>query len=427
MKATLLSKENNEAKLTMEFSAEEFENATIKAYQANKDKYEIDGFRKGKAPRSIIEKHYGETVFVEEAINTLFNQEYPKAIDELDLDIIDAPRVEFSKVTKGKDFTATVTVAVYPEVEVKDYTGIEIEKIEPKVEDEDVEKELKAMQERSGRMIDVDREAKDGDMVVIDYKGFVGEEQFEGGTADNFPLQLGSGSFIPGFEEQLIGVKKEEERDVKVTFPEEYHAENLAGKEAIFKCVVHEIKEQELPELDDEFAKDVSESDTLEDLKKEIRRNIELGKKAQAENQMKDKILEQIYKDNEISVPDVMVDEEISNMMQEFDQQLRGQGLDLNKYFEMVGKDPASFREDVKDDAFKRVKTRMLITAVADKENFEATDEEVDQQIDLMAAQYGMEADKIKEMMGVQNISFIGKDIRMKKAVDYLYEKAVLK
>ncbi len=427
MKATFVSRENNEVRFTMEITGAELEQATVKAYQKNKDRYEVDGFRKGKAPRSIIEKRYGENIFLEEAINTVFNQEYPKAIDDLDLDIIDAPRVEFSTIKKGEDFTATVTVAVYPDIKVENYIGVEVDKIEAEVTDEDIDRELKNMQERNGRMVDVDREAKEGDTVVLDYKGFVGDEQFEGGTAENFPLELGSGSFIPGFEDQLVGVKKEEPVDVKVTFPEQYHSEELAGKEAVFKCVIHEIKEKELPELDDEFAKDVSEFDTLEDLKKDIREKLQEQKKAQAENQMKDKVLEAVYEGNDIDVPDIMVQDEINSMMQEFDQQLRGQGFDLNKYFEMIGKDPADFREEVKDDAFKRVKTRMLVRAVADQEGFEATEAEIDEQIESMATQYGMDKEKVKEMIGPENIAFLAKDLVLKKAVDHMFDKAVLK
>ena len=247
MKSTLISKENNEAKFTMEFTAEEFENAVINVYKAQKDRFNIDGFRKGKAPRSIIEKKYGEGIFFEDAINDLFSASYPVALGELELDVIDSPRAEFDQIKKGEGFTVTITVACYPEIEVKDYKGVEIETVDAEVTDEDVDNELNSMAKKNARMVAVERPAQDGDTVLIDYEGWVGDTQFEGGTAERQPLKLGSGTFIPGFEEQLVGVSTGEKKDVKVTFPEQYHAEDLAGKEAVFKCTVHEIKEEELP------------------------------------------------------------------------------------------------------------------------------------------------------------------------------------
>ncbi len=427
MKATFISKEKNDVTFTMEFPAEDVEKAVIKAYQNNKDQFQIDGFRKGKAPRSIIEKKYGENVFTEDAINDLVNSGYPQAITELDLRVIDSPRMEFSNFKKGEDFTTTITVAVYPEIEVKDYKGVEIEKIEAELTDEEVDKELENMQKRNARMVAVERPVEDGDTVLLDYKGFVGDEQFEGGTAEKFPLKIGSGSFIPGFEDQLIGGEVGGDVDVKVTFPEEYHAENLAGKEAIFKCHIIEVKEEELPELDDEFAKDVSEFDTLEELRTDTAANMKKSKEAQVENKMKDNVLEKVYNANEIDIPDVMVDDEISNMMNEFDQQLRSQGMDLQKYFEYLKKDPQEFREEIKGDAYKRVKTRMVVSAVAEAEKLEASDEEVDKEVELMAIQYQLEADKIKEMLGMENLSFLKQDIKMRKAVDFMYENAEIK
>ena len=267
MKSTFISREKNEVKFTMEFTAEEFEEAIVKVYQKEKDKFQIDGFRKGKAPRSLIEKRYGETVFFDEAINNLFSLNYPLAMDELDLEVIDYPRTELSQTKKGEGFTATVTVECYPEFEVTGYKGVEIEKVPAEVTDEDVDKEISNMADRNSRMVEVDRPVQDGDTVLIDYAGFVGDDQFEGGTAERYPLQIGSGTFIPGFEEQLIGASKDDDVEVKVTFPEEYHSEDLAGKEAIFKCKVHEIKEKEVPAIDDDFVKDVSEFDTLDELK----------------------------------------------------------------------------------------------------------------------------------------------------------------
>lgn len=427
MKATLISKENNEAKFTMDFTAEEFENAIVKVYKAQKDKFNIDGFRKGKAPRSIIEKKYGEGVFFEDAINDLFSMNYPAALEELSLDVIDSPRAEFSQIKKGEGFTVTITVACYPEIEVKDYKGVEIETISSEVTDEDIDNELKARAKRNARMVTVDRPAKEGDTVLIDYEGWVGDNQFEGGTAERQPLKLGSGTFIPGFEEQLVGVSTGEDKDVKVTFPEEYHAEDLAGKEAVFKCKVHEVKEEEIPEINDEFVKDISEFDTLDEFKADIKEELAKTKAARAENAMKNSVLAKVFEANDIDVPDVMVESEIDNMMSEFDQQLRSQGLDLNTYMQYLGKEPKDFRDELKEEAHKKVKTRMIVTAVADQEKFEVTDEEIDQELENIAKQYGFEADKMKETLGVQNLGMIAGDIKVRKAVDLMYDSAVKK
>lgn len=427
MKATLISKENNEAKFSIEFTAEEFEDAIIKVYKTQKDKFTIDGFRKGKAPRSIIEKKYGEGIFFEDAINNLFSLNYPLALDELDLDVIDSPRAEFSELKKGEGFTVTITVACYPEVEVKDYKGVEIEKVNTEVTDEDVDEEIKSMSRKNSRMVTVDRPVKDGDMVLIDYEGWIGDEQFEGGTAERQPLKLGSGTFIPGFEEQLIGVSTGENKDVKVTFPEEYHVSDLAGKEAVFKCKVHEIKEEELPEINDEFVKDISEFDTLDELKADVKERLEKEAEAKDENAMRNNAIEKVYEANDIDVPDVMVNSEIDAMMSEFDQQLRSQGLDLESYYKYLGTDSGSFRESMKDEALRKVKTRMIITAVAEQEGFEASDEDVDKEIENMAKQYSLEADKVREMLGSQNINMISGDIKLRKAIDFIYDNAVKK
>lgn len=426
MKATLLAKENGDAKFTIEFTAEEFEAARVKAYQENKNQFTIDGFRKGKAPRSIIEKRYGD-VFAEDAINDMLADGYPNALDELDIEVIDQPRMEFGKIEKDAPFTVTVTVAVYPEVEVKDYKGIELEKVDAEVTDEDVNTEIENLRKRNARMVTVDREVKDGDHIILDYKGFVGDEQFEGGTAEGYPLVIGSGSFIPGFEDQLIGAKKDEEVEVKVTFPEEYHAEELAGKEAVFKCVVHEVKEEELPELDDEFAKDVSEYDTLEELKKETKEDLTKRKSAWAENQVKDKAVEIVCENNDIEIPAVMIDDEISQMIRELDMQLSQQGLSFQQYLQFLGKDMMAFREEVKDDAERRVKMRMVIRAIVDAEAIVATEEEIEKELELLGIQYGLETDKVKEMVGEKNLEYIGQDVKMKKAVDFIYENAKVK
>lgn len=427
MKSTLISKENNEAKFTMEFTAEEFENAVINVYKAQKDRFNIDGFRKGKAPRSIIEKKYGEGIFFEDAINDLFSASYPVALGELELDVIDSPRAEFDQIKKGEGFTVTITVACYPEIEVKDYKGVEIETVDAEVTDEDVDNELNSMAKKNARMVAVERPAQDGDTVLIDYEGWVGDTQFEGGTAERQPLKLGSGTFIPGFEEQLVGVSTGEKKDVKVTFPEQYHAEDLAGKEAVFKCTVHEIKEEELPEINDDFVKDVSEFDTLDELKADVKSNLEKSKAARAEAQMKNSVIEKVYEANDIDVPDVMVESEVDNMMAEFEQSLGGQGMELKSYLEYFGKDEAEFRNDLREEALKKVKTRMIVSAVAEQEKLEASEDEISAEFETMAKQYGLEADKIREMIGVQNIGMIASDIRMRKAVDFMYDNAVKK
>ncbi|MFV0518078.1 MAG: trigger factor [Aminipila sp.] len=427
MKSTFISREKNDVKFTMEFTGEEFEASVIAAYQANKGKFAIDGFRKGKAPRKLIETYYGEDVFFEDAINNLFSQNYIKALDELNINVIDRPNADFSEIKKGEGFTVTITVTAYPEFEVKNYKGVEIAKVENKVTDEEVDKELETLRDRNARMVIAERPAKEGDTVIIDYSGFVGENQFEGGTAERQPLKLGSNTFIPGFEEQLIGCSAEEEKDVVVTFPTEYHADDLAGKEAVFKCKVHEVKEEEKPELNDEFAKDVSEFDTLEELKKNTREKLENIAEVSSVTEMKNSALEKVFEANDIEVPAVMVEDEIDNMLQEFEYQLKYQGLDLQQYFQYMGKEANDVREELREEAAKKTKTRMLISAIADVEKIEASEEEVNKELELMAIQYNLEVDKIKSMLGAENFAALEKDIKMKKAVDFVYDNAVIK
>ncbi|QOX63621.1 trigger factor [Anoxybacterium hadale] len=426
MISTFISKEKNQVKFTMEFTADEFDKAVTDAYQATKGKYVIDGFRKGKAPRKLIEARYGEDVFFEDAINNMFSKGYPEAMDALDLDPVDRPSAEFDKIEKGQGFKVTITVTVKPEFEVKDYKGVKVAKVEHNITEEDVEKELETLQKRNSRLVIVDRPAQDGDTVLIDYAGFVGEEQFEGGTAERQPLSLGSNTFIPGFEEQLVGAVASEEREVKVTFPEEYHSADLAGKDAIFKCKVHEIKEMEKPELNDEFAKDVSEFDTLEELKNDSREKLEKAAVSKAEYETKNAVLEKVYEANEIDIPEIMVEEQIDEMMREFDQQLRYQGLDLEKYFEYLQKDAKEFRDELRADAFKKVKTRLVVEAVAEAEKLEASDEEVETELKAMAEQYKMEVEKLKEMLQADNYALLSKDIKMRKAVDFMFENAIV-
>ncbi len=358
MKATMVGREQNEVTFKMDFEAEEFENAIIKAYKATKDRYSLDGFRKGKAPRKLIEAKYGEDIFFEDAINQLFSDNYIVALNELGVDPVDNPSAEFDKIESGKGFGVTIKVTVLPEVVVKDYKGIKVAKVDDSISDEDVEKDLGAMQKRNSRMIVAERPAKDGDTLLLDYSGFVGDEQFEGGTAEHQTLMLGSNTFIPGFEDQLIGVSAGEEKNVIVTFPEDYHSEALAGKEAIFKCKVHEIKETELPVIDDEFAKDVSEFDTLAELKVDIRHKLEKIAKDKAEYEVKNAVLEKVYEATEIDIPEAMVESQIDDMIKEFQQQLSQQGLNLQQYFEYLGKNIDQFRGELKQDAYKKVKTK---------------------------------------------------------------------
>lgn len=424
MKATLISKENNRAKFTMDFTAEEFEAAVVKAYQDSKDKFNIDGFRKGKAPRSIIEKHFGEGVFFEDAINNLFQTAYPEALNELDLEVIDSPQADFSEIGKGKPLTVTIDVAVYPVVEVKDYKGIEVEQVDPEVTEEDVDRDIEAMRKRNSRMVVADRPVENGDTVILDYAGFVGDEQFQGGTAENQELKIGSGMFIPGFEEQLIGVKAGESKDVVVTFPEEYQAKELAGKEATFKCKVHEVKFEELPELDDEFAKDVSEFDTLAELRDDARARILESVKLQCENEAKDKVIAQVYENNKIEAPATMVADEMDRMIQELEQQMRYQGLNIQQYLQFTGSTLDDFRNEIKPEAEKRVATRIVLRSIGDVENVEVTDEDLDKELQRMSEAYNTDPENIKKMLGEENLAFFRKDIALTKVMDMLYNEA---
>ena len=426
MKFTYTGKEKNDVTFKMEVTAEDFEAAVVKAYAANKGNFRIDGFRAGKAPRKLIEAKYGEDVFFEDAVNELFSENYPKALDELDLDPVDRPTVDFDQIEKGKGFTVTVKVTVTPVFEVKDYKGVKVSKVDAAVTEEDIAKDLAGLQKRNSRMVLVDRPAADGDTVLIDYAGFVGDLQFEGGTAERQPLTLGSNTFIPGFEEQLVGATVGEERDVKVTFPEEYHSEDLAGKEAVFKCKVHEIKETELPALDDDFAKDVSEFDTLEELKAETKTKLEKVAQDKVEYDTKNAILEKVYEANEVEIPDVMVESQIDDMLKEFDQQLRYQGMDLQKYFDFLNKTVDEFRAEVKPDAYKKVKTRLVVEAVADAEKLAVSDEDIDAELAAMAEQYKMETEKIRSLMSAEGISYLIKDIKNRKAIEYMFENAVI-
>lgn len=426
MKATFISRENNDVKFTMEFTAEEFEQAQVKVYQRNKGQFEIDGFRKGKAPRSIIEKKYGEGIFIEDAIDDLFSAEYPKAVNELDLEVIASPRAEFSQIKKGEGFTMTMTVACFPIVEVKNYKGVEIDNFEQEVKEEDIDSEIAALQKRNARRVLVERPAQQGDTVLLDYSGFVGEEQFEGGTAERQKLTLGSNMFIPGFEDQLVGVTPGEKKDVVVTFPEEYHAEELAGKEAVFHCLVHEIEEEQLPELDDEFAQDVSEFDTLEELRQSTRAKLEEYAQAQTKNVRRNQALGKAVEGNEVEAPEEMVSDELDKMIQEMEQQMAYQGLSLEQYFQFTGMNMQQFKEEMKPQAETSVKTRIVLQNVAAQEGLDVTEADLEEQFKGMADQYGMDIDQVKTYFDDNSIKYLKKDLVVQKAADFIYDNAVV-
>lgn len=423
MKANLISKEKNVAKFTMEFTADEFDQACIDAYKATKDQFSIDGFRKGKAPRGIIEKHYGEGVFFEEAVNQLFQQNYLNAVQELDLDIIDSPAAEFSEIGKGKPMTITITVPVYPVVEVKDYMGVEAEQEKAQVSDESVQAEIDNMLKRNARMVTVERESKNGDTLIFDFKGFVDGKQFEGGTAERHELKLGLGMFIPGFEEQLEGLKAGDSKNVEVKFPENY-TEELAGKDATFECLVHEVKEEEIPKLDDEFVKDVSEFDTVDELKEDIKKRQLENAKNMVLSRAKDAVVSKVYENNPVDVPDVMVQDEITRMIQEIGQQLSYQGLTVENYLQYMGKDMSDLRNELKEDAAKKVGTRIVLMSIIDKEDIKVSEDEMEAELAKIAEAYKKDVDEIKNMIGIENLTYFQKDIQITKVIDMLYDNA---
>ncbi len=429
MTTSYVGKENNTVKFTMEFTAEEFEAAIQKAYLKNRGRIQVDGFRKGKAPRKIIEAKYGSGIFFEDAIDELLKDNYPKALDELNIDPINRPAIDFEgeeKIEQGKGFKVVVEAEVAPEVELKEYNGVKAERELARMDEAEVEGQLKSLQKRNARILSVDEPANWDDTVVLDYKGFVGDDQFQGGTADDQQLVLGSNTFIPGFEAQLVGVKKGDEKDVVVTFPEEYHAEDLAGKEAVFKCTIKEVKREELPALDDDFAKEASTFDTLEELKADIKKTIQERIDRSNENAGKEAVLERICELNPVDIPQIMVDDEADKMFDEFRQQLMSQGIDLNMYCQYAGTTPEAIRKDYEDGARKRVHSRLVLEAIAAKEGIEATAEEIDKEIEDMASTYKMEKEKVLNILGTGYEKMLSKDIVNKKALDFVYGSAKL-
>nr|WP_298876539.1 trigger factor [uncultured Mogibacterium sp.] len=427
MNTNLISKENNIAKFTLVFTAAEFEDAIVDAYKKNKDKFSIDGFRKGKAPRKIIENNYGEDIFYDEALNGLLNKAYPEAVVELDLEVVANPQLEVSEIKKGEDITVTATVQLFPEVEIKNYKGLEITKVSSEVTDADVEADLERIQKSQARLETVEgRKSQEGDTVVIDFDGSIDGKHFDGGKSENFELKLGSGQFIPGFEDQLIGKDAGEEVDVKVTFPEDYNAKDLAGKEALFETKIHEIKVEVLPEIDDELASDVSEFETLAELKADVKKNLEKDAKDRDEAQMKNELLDKLCEANEVDVPAAMVEEEIDRMVNEMNQQLAYQGLSLEQYMQLLGQTINDVREGAREDAKKRVSMRILIRAVVAKEGIEATEAELEEELQKFAAQYGQSIEQVKKVMGEENLRFFAEDVKTRKAIDFMFENAKL-
>ena len=427
MKTTLISKDNNEAKIKMEFTAEEFDAATDKVFRKNRKDFQIPGFRKGKAPRSIIEKHYGEGLFFEDAINELFGTNYAQALRDNDLDVIDNPKVDFGEIAQGKPLTMDITVALSPVIEVKDYKGLKIDQVKEEVTDEEVDKEIEALRKRNARNVVVEREVEEGDTVNFDYAGFIGDEQFEGGTAEKQDLKIGSGMFIPGFEDQMKGKKAGEEFDVNVTFPDDYGAEKLAGKDAVFHCRIHEVREEQLPDVDDDFAADVSEYDTLDELKAHTKEDLQNKKDEQHKTDAQNDLVDKLYKENEFDIPDVMVEEEITAGVNELDQQLKYQGMSIDMYLKYLGKDMDALRSEMKEDAHEKVAKRIILKSIAEAENIEVSEDELTAELQRLADQYQMELDKVRENIGEANMDMVKSDIRLKKAMELVYDNAKVK
>ena len=420
--------EKNMAKLTITVDAAEVEKAIQNAYLKTRGKINIAGFRKGKAPRQIIEKMYGVGIFYEDAVNEMIPDAYEAAAKESGLEIVSQPQIDVVQIEKGKEFIFTAEVAVKPEVELGNYKGIEVEKKDVTVTDEEVTAEIDRIREQNSRIVPVeDRAVADGDITTIDFEGFVDGEAFEGGKGTDYPLTIGSHSFIDTFEEQLIGVKIGEEVTVDVTFPEEYHAEELKGKPAQFKVTVKEIKTKELPELDDDFAQDVSEFDTIDEFKEDTKKKLEEKKANEAKGEKEDAIIEKIIEDSKMDIPDAMIDTQVRQMAEDFARRLQQQGLSVEQYFQFTGLTAEALLEQMKPQAVKRIQSRLVLEAIAKAEAIEVTEEDINKEIDNMAAQYQMEADKLKEFMGDAEKEQMKMDIAVTKAVELVVNEAVEK
>ncbi len=427
MSANIIKKEKNIVSIEFTVSREEFDKAIDKAYLKLRNSITIQGFRKGKAPKHMIEKKYGKNVFYDDAIDIALYDAYPEVIKELDLNPINRPQIDVKEIEDDKDLVFTADIEVMPEVELGQYKGIEIEKVEYNVTDEDVDNEIKKIQDQNSRMIEVtDRAVKDGDTLTIDYAGFTGDVQFEGGTAQNQTLVIGSKTFIPGFEDQLIGKNIGEEVEVNVTFPEEYHSEDLKGKDATFKVTIHEIKGKEMPVLDDEFAKDVSEFDTLEELKADTRKNLEEKAKEKEKIESNNKVIEKIVNDSNVEVPEVLVEREIDYQAKNYEQQFRMQGFAGKEIEDLINNLVKQYKDNYKDQAVFNVKTDMVMNAIIEKENITVTDEELTEELKKLAEAYKIEEDKFegfKESMLSSSKQYIEESIQKRKVVDLIVEE----
>ena len=419
--------EHNMAKLTIEVSAEDVEKALQQAYLKERKRISLPGFRKGKVPRQVIEKMYGPEVFYDEAANHMISEAYGKAYDECELEIASQPMVEIVQLEKGKPFIFTAEVAVKPEVTLGEYKGLKVDKVSAEVTDEEVDAEIEKERERNARTVDVtDRAVQDKDQITLDFEGFVDGTAFEGGKGEDYPLTIGSGAFIPGFEDQLIGAEIGKETEVKVTFPEEYQAKELAGKEAVFKCTVKTIKVKELPELDDEFASDVSEEgETMEEYKAEVRGKLKERKEREAKEKKENQVVEQAVANAEIDLPEPMVDLQARQMADDFARRIMQQGMTLEQYFQFTGLSEEKMMEELKPQAEKRIRTRLVLEAIVAAENIEVSDERLEEELKKMAEAYQMEVDKLKEFMGENEKKQMKEDIAVQEAVTLITEAAV--
>ncbi|MCI9558670.1 MAG: trigger factor [Lachnospiraceae bacterium] len=419
--------EKNMAKLTVEVPAEQFDEALKTSYKKNRGRFNIPGFRKGKAPQALIEKMYGPGVLYEDAVNEIINQTYRDAAKESGLDIVSRPDIEVEKVEKGQNVVYTALVALKPEVTLGEYKGIEVERARPEVTDADLEAELKKVQEQNSRLVSVeDRPVENGDQVVIDFDGYIDGIPFEGGKAEDYSLTIGSHSFIDTFEDQLIGKNREEEVEVQVSFPESYHAKELAGKPAIFKVVIHEIKAKELPELDDEFAGEVSEFETLEEYKADLKAKLSETKQKQATTENENNVLEKVVANASMEIPEAMIEEQISGTLEDYARRMQSQGLTMEQYMQFTGMTLDKLREDIRPQAEKRIRTRLVLEAVVVAENIEVPEEAIDAEIEKMATLYKMDAEKTRELMGETGLNRMREDLAVQEAIDFLVAEAKL-
>ena len=413
----------NEVKLEITIEAEKFENAIKRVYFQSAKYFNIPGFRKGKAPQNIVERYYGKEIFYEDAFNDLVPAEYEKALNENKIDAVSRPQVDIITMEKGQDLKFTATVQIKPEVELGKYKGIEIEKIEYNVKDEDIENELADMQDKNARIVTVDdRAAEDGDTAKIDFEGFVDGEPFDGGKGEDYDLVLGSHSFIEGFEEQVVGMKIDEEKEINVTFPKEYFSKELAGKEATFKVKLHELKKKELPELDDEFAKDVSEFDTLKELKDSIKEKLEKQNKDREKYEKQDAAVKAVIETMKVDIPSGMIETETENMMRDMEQRMSYQGLKMEQYLKLINKTEEEYKKEYEPQAIEAIKSRLALEAIIKAEKIEASEEEIKAKIEEMAKNYGKEAKDLEENENVKN--YIKQGIENEKAMDFLVENS---